>query len=146
VASTYYSLNYHVIFATKGRAPVIGGSWRGDLHAYIGGTVRQLEGRALIVGGVADHVHILASLKTNMCVADVVREVKKASSVWASERYENFGWQVGYAAFTVSPPGIEDLSRYIANQEEHHRHLSSSDELLALLKEFEIEYNPMYFE
>lgn len=60
MASTYLALNVHIVFATKGRAPMIADAWRGDLHAYIGGTVRGLGAVAQIVGGVWDHVHILA--------------------------------------------------------------------------------------
>jgi len=98
MASTHYNLNFHAIFATRDRQPPIEESWRNELHAYIGGVIRKLEGRALIVGGVADHVHVLASLKATHCIADIVREVKKASSVWAATHNPEFGWQTGYAA------------------------------------------------
>jgi putative transposase len=97
------------------------------------------------VGGVADHVHFLASLNTTHCVADLVREVKKASSGWASERYSRFGWQTGYGAFTLSAKERPAVINYILNQEEHHRTISSTDELLALLKEHDIQYDPRYF-
>src|SRR6185369_14552224 len=92
MASTYLSLNVHIVFATKGRAPMIVSDWRDALHAYIAGTVRDLGASAYAVGGVADHVHILAAIKSTHCVADLVRETKKASRAWARERYDRFSW------------------------------------------------------
>ena len=74
--STYSSLNYHIVFSTKLRAPTIEPDFQEALHAYIGGTIRGLGGSALGVGGVADHVHVLAALRPVHCIADVVLKVK----------------------------------------------------------------------
>lgn len=88
MGSTFYSLQYHIVFSTKLRKRFIQTSWRQHLHEYLGGTVRGLGGVAEMVGGVEDHVHLLASLKTTVAPADIVRELKKASSVWAAENHE----------------------------------------------------------
>ena len=146
MASTYLSLHVHVIFATYGRAPMIDPSWRDELHGYLAGSVRGLDGTSIAVGGVADHVHMLARLKATHCIADFVREVKKSSSVWASEKYEPFKWQAGYAAFSLSARDVRDVKSYIHHQAEHHLKLSSADELKAILEEFEVEYDLKYFE
>lgn len=146
MASTYLALNVHIVFATKGRAPMIDAAWRGDLHAYIGGTIRGLRAIPTMVGGVADHVHILAGLRGTHAVADLVRDVKRASNAWASERFAGFQWQDGYGAFSVSTGDLAKTVAYIANQEEHHRHVSSADELRALMAEFGIEYDERFFE
>jgi putative transposase len=146
VASTYLKLNIHIVFATKDRAPTIDARWRDDLHAYIGGTIRGLKGTALAVGGVADHVHVLAGIRATHSIADLVRELKKASSIWASERYERFAWQEGYGAFSVSASHVSVVTEYIRNQEQHHLQISSADELRALLAEFGVEYDERYFE
>jgi len=146
MASTYHSLNFHVVFATKGRTPIIEPTWRNDLHAFIGGAVRTLGAKPIAVGGVADHIHLLASLKATHCVADIVREAKKVSSAWATERYPRFAWQAGYAAFTVGQRDLSAVGEYIARQEEHHRRVSSSDELRSLLEEFGITYDERFFE
>ncbi len=90
MASAHLALNVHIIFATKGRAPMIADAWRDDLHAYVGGTVRGLGAIPTSVGGVADLVHLLAGLRGNHAVSDLVREVKKASTVWAKERFAGF--------------------------------------------------------
>lgn len=146
VASTYLSIFVHIIFATKHRAPMIQSGWRGDLHAYIGGTVRALGATPLAVGGVADHVHILAGIKATHAVADLVREIKKASSMWAATKQELFGWQAGYAALSLGFSDVDRIRRYIGSQEGHHRSVSSADELLALLAEHGVDYDPQYFE
>src|SRR5690348_9706941 len=107
--STYLSLHYHLVFSTKGRVPSIDAAWRSDLHAYLGGTIRGLGGVPEAIGGVADHVHLLVGLKATHCLADVIRELKKAASIWVHEKIGagDFAWQEGYAAFTVSPTALE---------------------------------------
>ncbi len=106
MASTYLSLHYHLVFATKNREAVIASEWRPRLHEYLGGIISGLAGFSQGVGGVADHVHLLVGLKATHCLADVMRELKKASSVWVHEQIglQTFAWQEGYAAFTVSAP------------------------------------------
>ncbi|MCE9531030.1 MAG: IS200/IS605 family transposase [Planctomycetes bacterium] len=146
--STYLSLHYHLVFATKNRESVMAPEWRSRLHEYLGGTISGLGGNSQGVGGVDDHVHLLVSLKSTHCLADVMRDLKKASSIWVHEKIglRTFAWQEGYAAFTVSAPARSGVQRYIANQEEHHRAITSRDELLDLLAKAEIEYDPQYFE
>ncbi len=146
MASTYLSLNVHIIFATKDRVLSIDERWRGDFHSYVAGTVRGLGANPIAVGGVGDHVHILAGLRATHCVADVVREVKKASSVWAAERQSGFAWQAGYGAFSVSQDAVATVAAYIGRQEEHHKRISSAEELMALLAEFEVSYDNRFFE
>jgi len=146
MASTYYSLNVHIIFATMGREPTIEASWRNDLHAYIGGTVHGREAKPIAVGGVADHVHLLVGLKATHCVADLVREVKKASSLWASVRRPGFAWQAGYGAFTISHSDLAAVVAYIGRQEEHHRRVSSANELRSVLEAYGVSYDERFFE
>ena len=145
MASTFLSLHYHFVFSTKDRRPLIRDDWRPDLHAYLGGTVRGLEGVPETVGGVADHVHLLVGLRATHRLSDFMRELKKASSLWAAEHHQPaFAWQDGYAAFTVSTSQRAVVRRYIENQEEHHRVLSFHDELIKLLEKHAIAYDPKY--
>jgi putative transposase len=148
MSSTYLSLHYHLVFSTKHREPTIAATWRDRLHEYLGGTIRGLGGFPEGVGGVADHVHLLVGLKATHCLADVMRELKKASSVWTHEEIgeKDFAWQEGYAAFTVSPTSRAAVKQYIANQEQHHAQLSFRDELIAMLERAGIEYDPKYFD
>lgn len=99
----------------------------------------------LAVGGLQDHVHLLTGISGSQRVSDVVREVKKASSVWAKREYSGFEWQVGYAALSIGYGDCPRVVSYIANQEAHHLKRSSADELRELLEEFVVEYDPRYF-
>ena len=146
MASTYLSLHYHVVFGTKNRNPCIEAGWRPRLYDYMGGVIRGLGGVPEGLGGVADHVHILMSLKATHCLADVMRELKKASSVWVHARLGEhaFAWQEGYAALTVNASGLSAVRAYIANQEQHHSLKSYREELIAMLEKSGVEYNPDY--
>jgi REP element-mobilizing transposase RayT len=145
MGSTFYSLNHHVIFSTKERRPLIKAEWRPRLHEYLGGVIRGLGGVAEMVGGVEDHVHILMSLKTIAAPADILRELKKASSVWAAEQHDRlFGWQEGYGIFSVSSTHCRSVSRYIATQEAHHRRVPFAEELKRLLDKNGVAYDPKW--
>ena len=145
MGSTFYSLHYHIVFSTKDRRPMIRNEWCPKLHEYLGGTVRGLGGVAEAVGGVDDHVHLLVSLNTTQAVADFVRELKKASSVWTAENHQrSFMRQEGYAVFTVSWTHLSAVQRYIANQAAHHRRLPFVDELQRLLEKNGVRFDPKY--
>jgi REP element-mobilizing transposase RayT len=148
MAGTYSSLLFHVIFTTKDRRPLLKRESLQRLHEYLGGTVRGLGGVPLGVGGVEDHVHLLISLKPTHCISDFLRELKKASSKWVSEtmKAERFHWQDGYSVFSVSASGKEDVVRYIANQEEHHRKKTFREELLFLLKRSGVVFDEKYLD
>jgi putative transposase len=145
MGSTYYSLHYHWVCSTKERRLFIRPDWQPGLHEYLGGTVRGLGGVALQVGGVQDHVHALLGLKPVHCLADFVRELKKASSVWAASQHEpQFEWQEGYSVFSVSASMIEAVRQYVAGQEEHHRRRSFAEELEELLQKHGVQCNPKF--
>jgi putative transposase len=145
VGSTFFSLHYHIVFSTKNRRPLIQAEWRPRLHSYLGGIIRGMNGVAEIVGGVDDHVHLLASLRPVHCIADVLRDMKKDSTNWVKENFESrFSWQEGYAAFTVSPSATNSVRNYIANQEAHHRKYSFVDELKELLAKAGVAYEEKY--
>jgi REP element-mobilizing transposase RayT len=135
MSSTHLSLNYHLVFATKNHVLCLDRTWRGRLHGFLGGCIRTEGGVALAVGGVADHIHILAGLKATHCLADVLRNIKSASSRWVHEEIglKPFAWQEGYGAFTVSMSQIPAVRAYIENQEEHHRTKSFREEYLGFL-------------
>jgi hypothetical protein len=111
----------------------------------MGGTVRGLGAVAEMIGGVEDHVHLLLGLKTPHAPADLVREVKKASSTWAADHHDPaFAWQEGYGIFSVSWTHRDSVSRYIARQEIHHRKTNFVEELQRLLKRNGVKYDPQW--
>ena len=147
MAHTFTNLLYHIVFSTKNRQLLIDDDIKEDLFAYLGGTVRGINGDALIVNGTADHVHLLVVLPQTIAVADALRDIKANSSRWVHEKWanrESFGWQTGYGAFTVSESRREAVKRYIANQEEHHRTISFQEEFIGLLKKHRIPYDPRF--
>ncbi|HVA46468.1 MAG TPA: IS200/IS605 family transposase [Pirellulales bacterium] len=117
MANTYTNLLYHIVFSTKDRISLIEPSVRPDLHGYLGGIVRELGGTALEIGGVADHVHLLVKLPPKIAISDFMRELKANSSKWMNEqrmKLRKFGWQDGYAAFSVSKsqvPSVRNTSK-----------------------------------
>jgi REP element-mobilizing transposase RayT len=131
MGSTFFSLHYHLVSRPKNDDPSL--SQNGN-HVFI------LTGVPEIVGGVEDHVHVLASLRPVHCIADVLRDLKKESSTWAKENFDRrFTW-----AFTVSPRATDSVRRYIATQQAHHRKRSFVDELRELLNAAGIEFDERY--
>ena len=120
--------------------------WRNDLHSYLGGIIKNLQGVPVKIGGIEDHVHLLIGLKATHCLADVLREIKKGSSEWVHNELSKkmFSWQPGYAAFTVSPTSILSVSKYIENQEEHHKKKSFQTEYVEMLEAGFVEYDEQF--
>jgi putative transposase len=120
---------------------------RDALHAYLGGVSKQLDCPPFLVGGVEDHVHLLARFGRTVTQAEWVKELKRVSNLWLKERgrdYADFEWQGGYADYSVSQSKLPDVKEYIAGQEEHHRKMRFQDELGALLRKHEIEWDEKY--
>jgi REP element-mobilizing transposase RayT len=144
--STHLSLHYHLILSTKNRHPFIEESWRGRLHAFLGGAIRSLGGTPEAVGGTDDHVHLLVGLRANHTLADVLRDTKSASSHWVHDTVgvRDFAWQDGYGAFTVSSSLIQRVKSYIAHQEEHHKKKTFQEEYVEFLKQSGVEYDERF--
>jgi putative transposase len=143
--STHVSLHYHLIFSTKDRAKIIDLTWEKRLHAFLGGTIRTANGIAECVGGSDDHVHLLLGLKATHCLADVLRDIKAASSAWAKQNvYKDFQWQEGYGAFTVSPSARSEVVSYIQHQLEHHRSKTFQEEYVEYLTKCEVDFDDQF--
>lgn len=137
----------HLIFSTKHRQPLLTPEIRPDIHAYLGGILRELDCPSLCIGGVADHVHILFQLSKNLALSKAIEELKKSSSKWVktkSPSLKDFYWQNGYGAFSVSPSNTPTVIRYIERQEEHHRKLSFQDEFRQFLRRHQVEFDEQY--
>src|SRR3974377_1494694 len=138
----------HTVFSTKERRPFLAErSLREELHRYLGGILKHLDCQPIIVGGVEDHVHLLASLSRTCAAAEMVKEVKRGSSLWAKERdasMRDFAWQNGYGMFSIGASQIEEVRRYIAEQEQHHRKITFQDEFRVLLKRYQLASDERY--
>lgn len=142
---TFTKLNYHLVFSTKNRRPLIDPTWSDRLYGYIGGIVRGEKGVLLAAGGMPDHIQLLVGYRPDKSVSELLREIKSHSSGWVHENFtRDFAWQEGYSAFTVSYSEIESVKRYILTQAEHHRQRTFMEELLRMLDLHEIEYDERY--
>jgi putative transposase len=147
MATTFSNLLYHIVYSTKDRVPSIVGDLREPLYEYMGGIIRGERGILLEIGGVPDHVHLLAKFKTDVAVSMMVQKIKGKSSGWVNERSSDTGhfeWQAGYGIFSVSESLVDKVRRYIRNQEKHHKKVSFKDELISLLKKNGIPYDERY--
>ena len=144
MAQTLHRILVHVVFSTKDRAPLLKVPIRPRLFAYLGGVVRSLGGEPLIVNGVAHHVHVLLTLPATVTLAETMRRIKAKSSRWMRQGTQDFAWQAGYAAFSVSQSNLAGVREYIANQEEHHKRIAFKDEFLSLLMRSELEYEERF--
>jgi putative transposase len=147
MANTYCSLHYHLVFSTKNRERRIDPDIEQRIWEYLGGIARKNEMKALQVGGVEDHVHLVFGMKPTMSVSQAVQQFKGATSKWIHETFPDlaeFAWQDGYGAFTVSKSQLPEVVHYVANQREHHRVRTFQEEYLALLEKHEIEYDERF--
>jgi REP element-mobilizing transposase RayT len=147
MSQSYCNLIYHIVFSTKARQGWLRDEVRLRTHEYLGSAIQGEGGVALSVGGTSDHVHILAKLRQDHAVSDVLCKVKSNSSGWIHRTFAElirFGWQDGYGAFTVSTSQVEKVRRYILDQEEHHRRMSFEEEFASLLQAHGIEYDERY--
>jgi REP element-mobilizing transposase RayT len=147
MAHTFTSLLTHVVFSTSGRAPLLTEAIRPEVHAYLGGILRELHAVPIAIGGTADHVHLLTRLPADLPVADCSRIVKANSSRWVKERWpqrRSFAWQGGYGAFSVSDSRRAAVIRYIHDQARHHRSISFQDEFLTMLRNHRVEFDERY--
>ncbi len=144
MSHSYSSNRIHVIFSTKGRAKIISEELQPKLWAYMAGIAKKQGFDAIIIGGVQDHVHVLLLLPPVMPLAKTIQFLKGSSSKWLNENGEQFAWQEGYGAFSVSASQIDDVIRYIKNQGAHHAKRSFEDEFLQFLKRYGVAYDPAH--
>lgn len=138
----------HVVFSTKDRRPFLRDkSLREELHRYLGGILAHHDCQTLIIGGVEDHVHLLTTLSRTGTAAEMVKEVKRGSSLWLKTKtpdLQDFAWQNGYGIFSIGFSQVDAVRNYIADQEEHHRRVSFQDEFREFLKRYEVAFDERY--
>ena len=137
----------HIIFSTKHQQPLIIDAVENELYKYIGGICKNMECYPVKVGGYKNHVHILCLLSKKIALMKLLEEVKSHSSRWVKKidrRMNNFYWQNGYGAFSVSPTQVDKVKAYIENQHAHHKRKTFQEEYLEFLKEYNINYDEKY--
>ncbi len=138
----------HLVCSTKNRkAWLKDPNLRTELYAYNATILKNLDCPSILIGGVEDHVHILALLSRKHAIMDVVQESKTETSKWIKTQgpeFDDFHWQAGYGIFSVSESNLEQVKRYIAEQEEHHRRMSFQDEFRGLCQRHGIDIDERY--
>jgi putative transposase len=117
------------------------------LWPFMGGIARDNRFKALAIGGVADHVHLLLSLPGSLAIAKAVQLIKGGSSKWIHDEFPEhraFEWQEGYGAFSIGVSIKEQSNKYIQNQKQHHRRITFQQEFLSFLKKHDVEYDPRF--
>jgi putative transposase len=147
MAATFSQLYIQVVFSVRGRENLIAESWKDNLHKYIAGIIKGKEQKSIIVNGMPDHIHAFIGLRPVMSISDLVRDIKNNSSNFINDNKfvkGKFSWQEGYGAFSYSHSHIENVYKYILNQEAHHKRKKFREEYFELLKVFEIEFEEKY--
>jgi REP element-mobilizing transposase RayT len=147
MANTYTKLNIHIVFHIKSTGICIKKEDLPQVFAYIGGIIRNVDGYPVTVGGIENHIHILATMPKTISVSEFVQKIKANSSRWIKslgKYYESFAWQEGYGAFCVSPSLLKKTIHYIETQEEHHNKESVRAEFIRFLQENGIEFDERY--
>jgi len=147
MANTYTQIYVHVVFAVKYRQNLIQKQWQDELYKYICGTVNGKKQKVYAIGGVADRIHILLSLRPDKSLSEIVKDIKANSSKWINERNllpGKFQWQGGFGAFSYAHSQLDTIIHYINNQEEHHNQTKFKDEYHEMLQKFNIDFDDNY--
>jgi putative transposase len=112
----------------------------------LGGLVRHLGAVPDEINGVADHVHLLVGLRPTHSLAKVLQDIKGTSSKWVHDEIgsRKFAWQTGYGGFTVSPSQLDEVRKYIREQEVHHHQKTFQEEYVEFLNKSGVEYDERY--
>ena len=135
----------HIVFTTKHGKRLIKEEYRKELQSYIIGTLSNSGSYTPEIYSNPDHIHILCTLPRTITIAELISLIKTSSSRWLKTKgLTNFGWQDGYAVFSVSASNIPSVVKYIQEQSIHHVKNSYQNELRIFFKEYEIEFDERY--
>lgn len=147
MSHTYNCQLMHCVFSTRERRPIITPDLQSRLWPYIGGIARENKMKAIAIGGVEDHIHLLLSLPSTLSISKAMQLIKGGSSKWIHDTFSQhhaFAWQEGYGAFSVGISGVDRTAAYIENQAAHHSRTGFKTEFVEFLKKHRIEYDERY--
>ncbi len=139
----------HIVYSTKLRRPWLRDPHvRSELCSYNATILKnEVDSPAVLINAVEDHLHILCLLSRKFSIMDVIKKSKTETSKWIKKRSakcNDFQWQAGYGAFSVSQSNVREVNCYISNQEEHHRQLTFQDEFRELCRRHGLEIDERY--
>ncbi|MCK5822486.1 MAG: IS200/IS605 family transposase [Bacteroidales bacterium] len=147
MANTYTQIYIQIIFAVKGRLRLIPQNNKEELQKYITGIITNRKQKLLAINCMPDHTHVFVGVKPNICISDLVRDIKSGSSKFINEKQwirSKFEWQEGFGAFSYAHSQLTSVINYINNQEQHHRKKTFREEYFEFLEKFKIDYNDKY--
>jgi REP element-mobilizing transposase RayT len=145
--NTYTQLYIHFVFAVKYREALIQNDWAERLRQYIIAIAQNHGHKVLSINNMSDHLHLFVGLNPDQSIADFMRTIKKESSTWVNNSQltpHKFQWQEGYGAFSHSKSQIDNVVKYIVNQQDHHKKVSFLDEYKKMLINFNIDFDERY--
>jgi len=144
MTNTYTKLYVHAVFSTKNRHPYLKPEISERLYPYMGGIAHNIGFDLVLANGVEDHVHLILRVPPRLSLSEIIRLIKSNASKWIHETFpaaQNFSWQSGYSAFSVSQSKLQTVYEYVQNQKEHHAKISFKDEIFDLLRRHKIEFD-----
>jgi putative transposase len=147
MANSYTQIHIQFVFAVKYRASLIDKEWKERLHQYITGIFQQNKHKMLQINSMPDHIHIFIGMRPDQSISSLIQNVKTESSKWIKTQNlcsQPFAWQEGYGAFSYAKSQVNDVIRYIKNQETHHQKETFLDEYRKYLNAFEVEWDERY--
>ena len=147
MANTFTQIYIQFVFAVQNRISLIQPDWKDDLYKYITGIVQNNKHKLIAINGTPNHLHVFIGYKPHQLIPNLLQDIKGSSSGWINSKNlakGRFSWQEGYGAFSYSHSRIDDVVKYIMNQEEHHKKRTFREEYIELLKKFDIDFDEKY--
>lgn len=147
MANTYTQLYIHCVFAVKYRAAMLESKWDERLRLYITAISQNNDHKMLAINNLPDHLHLFVGLNPAQSISDMLRLIKGDSSEWINKERltrNKFQWQEGYGAFSYGKSQVDNVVKYIHNQQEHHKKVSFLDEYFQILKSFDVAFDERY--
>ncbi|NIJ54834.1 transposase [Dyadobacter arcticus] len=144
MSRSYSQVYIHFVLAVRYRQAIILPHWKQTLHNFITAITQNNGHDVLAIGSMPDHLHLLVNLNSVQSMSDFMEIVQKKSKEFINQRNFTpipFEWQEGFGGFSISILDIEKETRYVFNQEQHHRHIKFRAEFIALLREWKIPFD-----
>ena len=147
MANTFHQLYVQIVFSVKNRESLIPIKHKEDIHKYITGIVKNDKCKMIAINSVEDHIHIFIGIHPTISVSNLVKDIKTSTTEFIKDKRWNkikFNWQDGYGAFSYSRSHIDNVVKYIKNQELHHHKQTFAEEYKEFMEKFDVEYDEKY--
>ena len=147
VANTFTQIYLQFVFAVQDRNSLIRPNWKDELYKYITGIVKSNKHKLIAINGTSNNLHVFVGYKPHQLIPDLLQGIKGSSSTWINKKgltRGKFRWQAGYGAFSYSHSHIDNVVKYIMNQEKHHKKKTFREEYIEFLERFNVHYNERY--